>query len=178
MEQKLKQLFLIIGLLLCAGTLSAQGQTFPAAPLNGSGAPSFGCGPGVLYTDNLTGNVYSCAGGTFIGPLPTYCKNFESVRCVDATNTQAWAGSDFGAWLVAADASLGATCGEIWVAAAGTTITTAPTINTCHVVRIIQPGTYNVSAMITLTGIGSGITAGTPYGSGGGATVNSPYYLL
>jgi hypothetical protein len=36
----------------------------------------------------------------------TLCKNFASVRCVDAANTPGWPGSDVGAWIMAAIASL------------------------------------------------------------------------
>jgi hypothetical protein len=105
------------------------------------------------------------------------CQNFAKVRCVDGLNSAGWAGKDWGAWLNAADADLGSSPGEIWLATAGLTATTPITLHGNHVVRIIQPGQYDTSAMITLTGQASGITAPWTGGHGGGVSNNSPYYI-
>jgi len=51
------------------------------------------------------------------------CKNFENVRCVDATNSQGWSGSDLGAWVNAASAGIAAP-GHIMVAPGTYTLTT------------------------------------------------------
>lgn len=64
-----KLLMLIVMFCLCSVAAVAQDQTFPAAPLNGVGAPSGSCGNGVLYTDNSTGSLYTCIANAWTGPF-------------------------------------------------------------------------------------------------------------
>jgi len=86
------------------------------------------------------------------------CKNFENIRCADQ-----FAGSDFGAKINAADADLGSMPGEIWLSQlGGTTSSTAISISANHILRLIQGGTYTLSAAITLAA-SAGI-AGPPSG--------------
>ena len=80
-----------------------------------------------------------------------------------------FSGADCGAKINAADSALGATAGEIWVnQACGTAWNTAVSLAANHVLRFVQPGTYTLSAGITI-GQAAGIV-GHPAGMANGAT--------
>lgn len=72
-------------------------------------------------------------------------------------------GSDCGAKIVAADTDLGASAGEIWVdqscnvSASWSTAVNLGNAGNYHVLRFTQGGTYPISAMITISGFGSGM---------------------
>jgi hypothetical protein len=105
-------------------------------------------------------------------PLPFGA--FANVRIVDGANTAAWAGSELGAWINAADASLRNIPGEIWVTAPGVTASSPISISAKHVLRFIQGGIYSSSATITLA---QGATiAGPPQGTNDGVN-NGPVLL-
>ena len=75
--------FLLLLFLLVTG-IAAQAQVtpFPAAPISGNGAPSGSCGVGVLYTDNLTGTVYTCTSGTWTTGATASCISIANMQCV------------------------------------------------------------------------------------------------
>jgi len=85
---------------------------------------------------------------TFTGPLN--CKTFESTVCVDAANTQGWAGSEFAAWVNSAIASLPLVndpisgnnyrSGTVWMAANGAIAQTVAIIISSPFLSIIGPG--------------------------------------
>lgn len=73
-------------------------------------------------------------------------KKLSNIRFADQ-----YAGADLGAKINAADTDLGATAGEIWVSRlAGTSIDTAVSLSANHVLRFVQLGQYDVSAIITM----------------------------
>jgi hypothetical protein len=107
-------------------------------------------GPGTA-----TGNYTHSGTETFNGNL--LCTIFETIRCADQ-----FAGADCGAKINAADASLGAVAGEIWVNTnCGTTWSTAISLSANHVLRLIQMTNFTTSAQIALS-TGAGMMCDSP----------------
>jgi len=136
------------------------------------------CAPNLACT--ITGAQNSSGANTFTG-ANTFSGNLTATSPVQIGTIRyasGFTGSDCGAKVNAADANLGATAGEIWVDQnCGTTFTTAVSLSANHVLKFVQGGTYSISAMITLTGQSSGITASATLASGTGVSGNNPVYL-
>jgi hypothetical protein len=110
----------------------------------------------VLSGNNVfTGNNTFNGTNTFTNPSTftgqINCKSVSpAIKCVDTVNTQAWAGTDMGAWINSADAAIGAgTMGEIWLM--GTTNATATTqisVGDAHVLKLFTPITITNPILI------------------------------
>lgn len=93
---------------------------------------------------------------TVSGPALTFnCKSITTnVKCVDPANTQSWTGSDIGAWINSASATIGpnganAIQGEIWVfSPSQTNATTQISLNDQQSLKIF--GTIGVNAPILI----------------------------
>lgn len=153
-------------------------KTFSSAvsfPGGISGATSF------TGNETFSGTNLHTGTETFTGLLQ--CKSLPGVRCVDSANSQSWAGSDLGAWVAAAQASLGGT-GQIAIAPGTYTLTTpiAPAtgqqflcagIGACTInATALSAGQHVFSNTSAITGVRiSGFTLNGPTGSAAGGTL-------
>lgn len=112
----------------------------------------------------FTGNNTHSGTETFTGPLTAQA--LGNIKLANAST----AGADCGARINTQDAALGANPGEIWVdQTCGLTWTTTVSLSASHTLRIIQGGTYVVSAAIAV-GQSAGIVCGTPAATAIGST--------
>lgn len=102
------------------------------------------------------------SGANYSLPLSGLFTGIGSAVCL----ADGLAGADWGAKVQAADTQLGATAGEIWITqAAGTSAPAANiTLNTNHVLRFLQGGTWSLGTKSILI----------PAGSLGGSVIGSP----
>ena len=80
--------------------------------------------------------------GVVVWP-PVFCRNLETIRCVDPYNAAGWAGSDVGAWINAAYADLPSAPSPTW----GQIMVAPKTDGTC----------YAVNTPISFSAVGKGV---------------------
>jgi hypothetical protein len=128
-SQTVSQPFTTTGLDTAAGGFTSSGPT----QLNGT---TTAANP---IVGSITGNAGTAtiANGT-TGISTLLCKSFENITCVDAANSQGWAGSDYGAWFNAAVAA--ANGGEVILAPSSTPVNVSTTMSVTAPVHIHGPG--------------------------------------
>jgi hypothetical protein len=147
--------FLILFLILLATASVAYSQVtpFPGAPISGNGPPTGSCNPGVLYTDNLTGNVYTCTAGSYV---LTDCK-LGNVFTVGVSCASVWGGGDIGAQINAA-----------YTALPNPGCTSWPMTGACGGTIYVPAGFYSFSTPISFSTLNKSIKLS---GAGGLATI-------
>ena len=131
-------------------------QTFSAAMNANAGGTlngTFG-GPTTLSGSYTTTNTGTHSGTeTFTGLIN--CRNLESTRCVDSTNTAGWAGGDIGAWMNSACADLPALGGIINIAAPSA-VTQTTIATDCGKTVLFQLGPTQITCSVQCFHILSG----------------------